>query len=163
MKKEESLKLLTGWINYLRQSVPSLSVYWEESVREGDLMGEEKFWPKFNREHLGLNKRGFFASQDMTHAGYIDPMKPENTYFLNISSKIINIIAEMDGIIPEITGLVGETKWTEPNQYQINPDGTYTYVWGGQPLYDITSLVLRYNYYSTFLNWDVSEPWEVKE
>lgn len=163
MNKEESLNLLENWINYLRQSVPNMGVYWEERVMNGELMGEEIYWPKFHTDHQGLNKKGFFASQDMAYAGYIDPKNPENSYFLHTSSLIINFSVDYRGYIPEIRGLKGNSAWTKSNQYKINPDGTYTYVWGGKPLYDITSLVLRHKSYFKFLNWSKENPLEVKE
>lgn len=162
MDKSESVEMLRDWIYYVLNRYPySEKQYWEQNVRRGKGLGKKTQWPKLKHmDYMGITEKGFFVDSDITYAGYIDPTNPENSYFVAIYPYFRNREEGKTLVLGDIR-LNPETTWGVSQQHKINPDGTYTYVWNGSTLYDITSYVLGCMGAFKFLNWN-ENPFEVK-
>jgi len=161
MDKTESFRLLTAWVYHVMNNIPDSKIYWEDTVRRGKKLGELTYWDYHKSEYMGLTEGGFFADSDITYAGYIDPNNPDNSYFVSISSYLRDWYNVYLNLSLSEFRLNTETTWGHDNQHKINPDGTYTYIWGGSTLHDITSYVLGCKGAFKFLNWN-ENPFKVK-
>ena len=85
MDKSESLKKLEAWIHHVLTNITDTKIYWEENVRTGKKLGEFTYWDYHQGSFMGLTEGGYFATTDISHAGYIDPNNPDNSYFVSIS------------------------------------------------------------------------------
>tara|TARA_S200002703_G_scaffold52259_1_gene45286 strand:- start:1996 stop:2430 length:435 start_codon:yes stop_codon:yes gene_type:complete len=142
-------------------NIPDSEIYWEDNVRRGKKLDEKTDWVQHRRNYTGITKEGFFADSKITYAGYIDPNNPNNSYVLSIypylkdrNSVYLNLSLSEFILNPQ-------TAWESAKLYEINQDGTYTYVWGGNELYDVTDLVLGNTARFKFLNWNET-PFKVK-
>ena len=161
MDRSESLEILTAWVYHVMKKVPDSKIYWEDNVRRGKKLGEKTDWVQHQEKYLGITEEGFFADSDITYAGYIDPNNPNNSYFVSIYPYLRDRKSVYLKLSPSEFRLNPETTWVANNQHKINPDGTYTYIWGGLTLYDITSYVLGCKGAFKFLNWN-ENPFKVK-
>ena len=153
MDKTESLKKLEAWIYHVMKNIPDTKIYWEENVKRGKKLGEWTYWEQHGDKYRSLNEKGYFASNDMQYVGHIDPNDPANSYYVRLQS--IPYTSDARGSIePNAT-------WEGYNQHKINPDGTYSYIWGGVELYDVTDLVLGNPARFKFVNWNKT-PFRVK-
>lgn len=157
MDKAKSMELLAAWVNHVANNVPDSKIYWEENVIKGQKLGELTKFPKFTQKLIGMNKKAFFVDSDRYYAGYVDPNNLDNSYFLSIHSylKVKGLTLNLSLDTPNLGN------WVDTSQHIINPNGTYTYVWGGSNPYDITDLVLGNTARFKFLNWN-ENPFEVK-
>ena len=161
MDKSKSLKRLEAWIYDVVLNIPNTKIYWEEAVRKGKKLGEWTYWEQHGDKYRGLNERGYFASNDMQYVGYIDPNNPANSYYV----RIYPYISDGRGLHLKLPlsefNLNPAATWESYKQHKINPDGTYSYIWGGVELYDITDLVLGNSARFKFMNWN-QNPYKVK-
>tara|TARA_B100000287_G_scaffold435387_1_gene503440 strand:- start:962 stop:1456 length:495 start_codon:yes stop_codon:yes gene_type:complete len=161
MDKSESIEMLRDWVYYVLKEYPyPAKKYWEQNVRRGKGLGKKTQWAKHQTDYMGITEKGFFVDSDITYAGYIDPTTPENSYFVAIYPYFRNREGDETLVLDDIR-LNPATTWSDASQHKINPDGTYTYVWGGPTIYDITSYVLGCKGAFKFLNWN-ENPFEVK-
>ena len=160
MDRSESLKMLEAWIYDVVLNIPNSKIYWEVTVRKGKKLGEWTDWENHG-VNIGLNKKGYFASNDMQYVGYVDPNNPVNSYFVSIYP----YLSDTKGIYLKLPlsefSLNPQATWVSAEQHKINPDGTHTYVWGGSTLYDISDLVLGNPARFKFVNWNKT-PFRVK-